>query len=327
MHTGQHYDRELSDVFFEELGLAAPDFDLGVAGGSNASQVERMTAGLADVLQSVQPDLVVVYGDTNSTLAGAQIAARAGVPVAHVEAGLRSFDLTMPEETNRVACDALAALLLCPSQTAVDNLVSEGVSGQVVLTGDVMGDVALRMGAVARERSTALLRFELEPKAFLLLTAHRAGNVDSPQRLLQLVELIETLPQRTIFPLHPRTRARLEEHGLAERVSRASLVTICEPLGYLDTLLLAQNARAVVTDSGGLQKEAIWLGTPVVTLRDRTEWVETVTEGWNTLVDLDPDQLLRALEKPLPAISGASLYAAGLAGAAVVDAIDDYLTS
>ncbi len=326
VHTGQHHDAELSDVFFEELGLPRPDHELGIAGGANSSQVGRMLVALDSLLSDVLPDLVLVYGDTNSTLAGALAGAYAGVPVAHVEAGLRSFDRSMPEEVNRVVCDALAGLLLCPSQTAVDNLAAEGVIGTVELSGDVMGDIALKMAAVARERSTVLKRFGLEPGGFLLVTAHRAANVDRLDRLERLVALLEALPLPAIFPMHPRTRLRIAEAGLAPRLEAARRLTVCEPLGYLDALRLAESARAVLTDSGGLQKEAAWLGTPCVTLRDRTEWVETVESGWNTTVDLDAQAALTALDRPVPE-AGGPLYGAGSAGAATVAAIDEYLAS
>ncbi len=326
VHTGQHHDRDLSDVFFEELDLPRPDFELGVAGGTNANQVGRMLVALDEVLREQLPDLVLVYGDTNSTLAGALAGAHAGVPVAHVEAGLRSFDRSMPEEINRVVCDALAGLLLCPSDTALTNLKAEGVIGRAVLTGDVMGDIALRMAAVARERSNVLERVGVQAGEFVLLTAHRAANVDDVSRLKRLVELIEALPVRVVFPMHPRTRARLIEHGLQPRLDAAEHVTLCEPLGYVDTLRLAETARAVVTDSGGLQKEAAWLGTPCITLRDRTEWVETVDAGWNVTVDLDARAALAALAKDPPA-PREPLYGAGSAGAAVVTSITEYLAA
>jgi UDP-N-acetylglucosamine 2-epimerase (non-hydrolysing)/UDP-GlcNAc3NAcA epimerase len=326
VHTGQHHDRELSDVFFEELELPEPDHELGISGGSNSHQVGRMLVALDDLLRNLLPDLVLVYGDTNSTLAGALAGAHAGVPVAHVEAGLRSFDRSMPEEVNRVVCDALAGLLLAPSQTAVDNLAAEGVIGRVELTGDVMGDIALRMAVVAQEQSRVLGRFELEPREYLLVTAHRAANVDRPERLAMLVDLLASLPLRVVFPVHPRTRARLEEFGLLSRLEGLDQMSLCEPLGYLDTLSLAGNARAVITDSGGLQKEAAWLGTPCVTLRDRTEWVETVEQGLNTTIDLDTGAALAALDQPHTP-SDEPLYGAGNAGRATVAAISSYLAS
>lgn len=326
VHTGQHHDRELSEIFFEELGLPRPDHQLGIAGGGNTAQTGRMLVALDELLQSELPDLVLVYGDTNSTLAGALAGAQCGVPVAHVEAGLRSFDRSMPEEINRVVCDALAGLLLCPSEVALANLAAEGAQGDAVLTGDVMGDIALRMAAVARERSGILEQLDLRAGEFALLTAHRAANVDRPERLTLLVELIERLPLPVVFPLHPRTRKALVAAGLEARLAAAAHVTVCAPLGYLDTLQLVESANAVLTDSGGLQKEAAWLGTRCITLRDRTEWVETVSSGANTLVDLDPDAALQALEQSAPE-PAEPLYNAGGAGAAVVSAIDAYLAS
>ncbi len=262
------------------------------------------------------PDLALVYGDTNSTLAGALAAAQRRIPVAHVEAGMRSFDRAMPEELNRVLVDHASALLLCATQTAVDNLAREGISADVHLVGDVMADVTLAFTAVAGRQSDALERYALATGEYLLVTAHRAGNVDDPRRLARLVELLERLPLAAVFPVHPRTRARLEQHGLAERLAQAPRVRETAPLGYLDFLALARSARAVLTDSGGVQKEAYLLGTPCVTLRDTTEWVETVSAGWNMLVDLDPDAALAALARPRPPDERPDLYGGGHAGRA-----------
>jgi UDP-N-acetylglucosamine 2-epimerase (non-hydrolysing)/UDP-GlcNAc3NAcA epimerase len=324
VNTGQHYDDELSRVFFQELGVPAPAVELGIGDGSATSQTSRMLAALEPVLPDLSPDMVLVYGDTNSTLAGALAAAQRRVPVAHVEAGMRSFDRAMPEELNRVLTDHASDLLLCSTETAVENLRNEGVAGEVRLVGDAMADVTLAFAPVAEERSTALADHGVEPGSYLLVTAHRAGNVDDPGRLQKLVELLEALPLPALFPLHPRTRARLDSAGLMERVERASQVALAPPLGYLDFLTLARNARAVLTDSGGVQKEAFLLGTPCVTLRDTTEWVETVESGWNVLVDLDAEAALRALERPLPAGERPELYGGGRAGERIRDALDAY---
>ena len=326
VHTGQHYDDALSRVFFDELELPRPEHRFDLGGGSNTAQTARMLTELAPLLASEKPDVVLVYGDTNSTLAGALAAAQAGVPVAHVEAGMRSFDRSMPEEVNRIETDELSSLLLCSSQTAVDNLASEGVGGRVELVGDVMVDIALLLQPRARDDLSTLQRLELQPGAYVLMTAHRAGNVDDPARLERLVELIEAMPGIVVLPLHPRTRARLEEAGiLLRRLEEAGNVLLLPPVGYLEFTSLLVHARAMLTDSGGVQKEAYLAGVPCVTLRDTTEWVETVEAGWNRLVGLDPDAAaaaLKELPEPGEATSpAAELYGGGQAGSRVAAAI------
>jgi UDP-N-acetylglucosamine 2-epimerase (non-hydrolysing)/UDP-GlcNAc3NAcA epimerase len=268
----------------------------------------------------IEPEALLAYGDTNSTLAGGLAGAQAGVPVAHVEAGMRSFDRRMPEELNRIVTDHLATLLLCPSQTAVDNLRREGVDGGVELVGDVMVDVARLVAPRARERTDLLERWGVEPGGFAVVTAHRAGNVDDPERLARLVDLLTGLPLPAAFPLHPRTRARLEEFGLLERLESAAGMHLGAPVGYVEFAALLQHARAVLTDSGGVQKEAYLAGVPCVTLRDSTEWVETVEAGWNVLVDLDAGAALAALEREPPP-ERPELYGDGRAGARVAAAV------
>jgi UDP-N-acetylglucosamine 2-epimerase len=320
VHTGQHYDDELSKVFFEELGIPAPDRELGAGSGSNTEQTARILAALGPVLAELRPGLALVYGDTNSTLAGALAAAQADIPVGHVEAGMRSFDRSMPEELNRVLTDHASDLLLCSTQTAMDNLEREGVHGEAHLVGDVMADVSLAFREIAAERSTILAELGLEPGAYLAVTAHRAGNVDDPARLERLVALLEALPQPVVFPVHPRTRVRLEAAGLLGRLDG---LTLAPPLGYLDFLELARHARAILTDSGGVQKEAYLLGVPCVTLRDATEWVETVDAGWNVLVDLDREAALAALQRTPPP-ERPELYGGGRAAERVRDAVSAY---
>ncbi len=329
VHTGQHFDDQLSAVFFAELGLPAPDVQLAVTGGSNTSQTARMLAALEPVIADAKPGCVLVYGDTNSTLAGALAAAQQGLPVAHVEAGMRSFDRHMPEEVNRVLTDHLSSLLLCSSELAVSNLEAEGIarsgaagpltsSPAIALVGDVMVDVALGLQPRARGRIDLVAQHGLEPGEYLLATAHRAGNVDDPQRLQALVELLVGVDAPVVLPLHPRTRARLEAAGLLERLQRS--VRLTEPLGYLELTALLCNARAVLTDSGGLQKEAYLAGVPCITLRPGTEWVETVEAGWNTLVDLDLAAARAALAAPVPR-ARPPLYGDGDAGERVVAAL------
>jgi UDP-GlcNAc3NAcA epimerase len=320
VHTGQHYDDSLSRVFFSALGLAPPERELGIGGGSNTSQTARMLAALEPLLGELRPDAALVYGDTNSTLAGALACAQAEVPVVHVEAGMRSFDRSMPEELNRVLADHLAALLLCSSENAAANLRAESAAGRVEVVGDVMVDVAMRWQPAARADNAVPAAHGLEPGAYLLLTAHRAGNVDDPARLSALVELIDALPEMVAFPVHPRTRARLAAAGLLEQLERSEHVHLSEPLGYIEFSALVCHARAVLTDSGGVQKEAYLAGVPCVTLRANTEWTETVEAGWNTLVDLDAGAALAALEREPPRERPA-LYGDGHAAERCVQAI------
>ena len=324
VHTGQHYDDELSRVFFDELDVPPPDRELRAGSGTSPAQTARMLAALEPELESIAPDLVIVYGDTNSTLAGALCAAQRGLELAHVEAGMRSYDRTMPEELNRVLVDHASDLLLCSTPAAVGNVEREAVAGEKHLVGDVMADVSLAARPLAERRSRALEELGLEPGGYLLATAHRAGNVDDPDRLEQLVTLLAALPERTVLPLHPRTRLRLEEAGSLERLERASHLELTAPLGYLDFLTLARHARAILTDSGGVQKEALLLAVPCVTLRDTTEWVETVEAGWNVLVGLDREAALAALDRPRPTGEPPDLYRAGRAGERIRDVVSSY---
>ena len=323
VHTGQHHDDELSRVFFDELDIPAPHRQLEAVSGSNTSQTARILAALEPVLTEISPSLVLVYGDTNSTLAGALAAAQGRIPIAHVEAGMRSFDRSMPEELNRVLTDHAGDLLLCSTETAVDNLRREGAAGEVHLVGDVMADVSLTFQGLARERSAAVADRGLDPGGYLLVTAHRAGNVDRAERLESLVDLLEALPRPVVFPVHPRTRQGLENTGLIARLAGADGFELAPPLGYLDFLELARNARAVLTDSGGVQKEAYLLGVPCVTLRDTTEWVETVDAGWNVLVDLDATAALAALDRRPPS-ERPELYGGGRAAERVRDVVSAY---
>ncbi len=320
VHTGQHYDDVLSSIFFSELGLSSPEHQLGIGGGSNTSQTARMLGELEPLLAESTPDAVLVYGDTNSTLAGALAAAQRGVPVVHVEAGMRSFDRSMPEELNRVLCDHMSELLLCASETAAENLRNESAHGSIEVVGDVMIDVAFKWQSAAPANREALAAYDLQVGNYLLLTAHRAGNVDDPERLRALVDVVAELPGRVIFPVHPRTRARLRETGLMGRLEALEDVTLCEPLGYVPFSALVQSARAVLTDSGGVQKEAYFAGVPCITLRSTTEWVETVQSGWNTLVDLDGERVLTALDRPIPQ-NHPQLYGDGKAAERCVAAI------
>jgi len=280
LHTGQHYDPELSQVFFDELGLGEPRYRLE----NTSAQTSAMVPGIRAAVVAEQPDWVLVYGDTNSTLAGAEAAG--AVRIAHVEAGLRSFDLSMPEERNRIAVDRLAALLLCPDERSSEQLEREGVTGGREVVGDVMADANRLFAPIARERSGILERLGIEPGRYLLVTVHREANV-RPDRLARIVEGLDRLDEPIVFPAHPRTRSLLESMALRR-------FEPIEPTGYLDFTALASQARVILTDSGGVQKEAYWHGVPCVTLRANTEWVDTVEAGANVLVDDDPDAIVRA---------------------------------
>lgn len=330
--TGQHYDRELAAVFFEELGLPPSAHRLGVGSGTHAVQTGQTMARLEPLVEAERPDLMLVYGDTNATLGAALVAAKSRVPLAHVEAGMRSFDRRMPEEVNRLAADRLAGLLLCSTEAAVANLRREGLGGQAHMVGDVMADVALRFGPIAERRSSALARFGVETGGYLIATAHRAGNVDDPAALARLSELLRRVGGSRgplLFPVHPRTRAALAGADLLEDLEAAPGLLACEPLGYLDFACLIRGARAVLTDSGGVQKEAYLAGAPCVTLREETEWVETVRSGWNVLAGLDAERALAALDELVARRRrerpDASLYGDGDAGRRVAEALASWI--
>jgi len=291
IHTGQHYDEEMSAAFFRSLRIPEPAYNLGIGSGSHGEQTGRMLAELEKLLAAVAPDAVLVYGDTNSTLAGALAAAKMHLPVAHVEAGLRSHNRLMPEEINRVVADHLSTLLFCPTQTAVDQLAAEGVRAGVHLVGDVMYDVALATAQEARGRGV-LARLGLTRKEYLLCTVHRPANTDDPRNLRGIAGALGASGRRVVFPVHPRTRKALERDGL----TLGENVVLTEPLDYLDFQALLMEAEKVLTDSGGVQKEAYFFGVPCITLRDETEWIETVEDGWNVLVGADKQEILAAIE-------------------------------
>jgi len=320
IHTGQHYDDEMSAVFFHELGVPRPSLELALGTGTNTEQTARMLSTLAPLIADARPDVVLVYGDTNSTLAGGLAAAQAGIPVAHVEAGMRSFDRRMPEELNRVLTDHLSSLLLCSSQTPADHLAREHAIGAVEVVGDVMVDVALLVQPRALQDDVPLRDAGVDPGEYVLVTAHRAGNVDDPVRLRALVDLLLALPCPAVLPLHPRTGARLDAQGWLDELQATEHIRLTPPLGYLAFTALLTRARAMLTDSGGVQKEAYLAGVPCITLRDTTEWVETVDAGWNVLVDLDAAATLAALQRS-PPDGRPMLYGDGRAGERVVGAL------
>jgi len=295
IHTGQHYDYEMSKVFFNELGIPAPDYHLGVGSDSHAGQTGKMLIKIEEVLVSEKPNLVFVYGDTNSTLAGALASAKLNIPVGHIEAGLRSFDRSMPEEINRVVTDHLASFCFAPTKTAVDNLKKEGIEKGIYLTGDVMYDVALSGIEIAKSKSQILTQLRLLEKEYLLITIHRAGNTDKVENLTSIVNTLIELEEKVVFPVHPRTKKALKDSGLLSKLEKASNVIITAPVGYFDFLLLEYQAKKILTDSGGIQKEAYFFKVPCITLRENTEWVETVEDGWNVLVGTKKDLILQAV--------------------------------
>ena len=280
LHTGQHYDADMSDCFFEELGIPSPAYQLGVGSGSHGAQTGQMLVGIEEVLTQLRPDAVIVYGDTNSTVAGALAAAKLHIGAIHLEAGLRSFNRQMPEEINRVATDHLCDVLLCPTATALANGQREGLGEKCWLSGDVMLDLLLRLAPGLENR------FKVT-RPYALVTVHRAENTDSPERLSDFLRMLEQLPLTVVLPMHPRLRARLSSADLA-RVERMRHVRLLGPCGYREVIALARNATVVLTDSGGLQKEAYFLGVPCLTLRQETEWIETLAGGWNRIVGMDP---------------------------------------
>jgi UDP-GlcNAc3NAcA epimerase len=285
LHTGQHFDNNMSNVFFRELSIPEPAYNLGVSGGNHGAMTGLQLAGIEEVLLKERPDLVIVYGDTNSTLAGALAAAKINIPVAHVEAGLRSFNRRMPEEVNRVLSDHLGTWLFAPTIAAMENLRREGIDdSKCYCVGDVMFDAALRFRDIATTQSRILERVGCVARQFALVTVHRAENTDDPQRLAVILEAVAKVAERipVVWPIHPRTRKAIDDLGLASRLGGA--VKQIEPVGYLDMVMLESAAAVISTDSGGVQKEAFFFGVPCVTLRNETEWVELVDLGWNELV-------------------------------------------
>lgn len=313
LHTGQHYDDAMSDLFFRQLDIPAPDRNLEVGSGPHGAQTGAMLAGVESVALEQRPDWVLVYGDTNSTLAGALAGAKLHIPVAHVEAGLRSYDRRMPEETNRVVADHVSSLLLCPTQTAVANLAREGVTEGVEMVGDVMLDAFLQNIDVAERSCRILEDLQLTAGAYALLTIHRAENTEQPERLKAILDGVAASEMLAVLPIHPRTRNVIGDV--------AANVKVVDPVGYLEMLVLEKNAAVIVTDSGGVQKEAFFAGRPCVTVRDTTEWTETVDAGWNVLVGSDSRDIARAMRDFRPTSARPHLFGTGDAAKRVVEAL------
>jgi UDP-GlcNAc3NAcA epimerase len=318
VHTGQHYDEQLSDVFFAQLDLPPPDHHLGVGSAPHGKQTAQMLERLEDVLLQEKPDRVLVYGDTNSTLAGALAAVKLHIPLAHVEAGLRSYDRRMPEEINRVLTDHCADLLFCPTVTAVENLAREGITNGVHLVGDVMYDSLLQQTPDDSDARQILRGWGLEPGEYFLATVHRAANTDDAARLGTILQALGELSLPVVFPIHPRTRKAIAVAGL----SLTPNIHLREPLGYRDMLVLERHARSILTDSGGVQKEAFFLGVPCVTLREETEWPETVECGWNVLAGAEPERIVAAARRPAPQEERPLLFGDGHAAEKIVRSLE-----
>jgi len=316
VHTGQHYDDGMSAIFFRELEIPEPKHHLGIGSGLHGDQTGRMLMAIEKVLLDEKPFWVLVYGDTNSTLAGALAAAKLHIPIAHVEAGLRSFNRRMPEEINRIVADHLSSLLLCPSETARVNLQKEGITQGVELVGDVMADAVL-FAKEKTKQSSILKNLGLDPKSYLLATVHRAENTDDANRLTNILSAFSQIDEPIIFPVHPRTRECLE----SACYQPTSNLKLLEPVGYFEMIALEQSARMILTDSGGIQKEAYWLEVPCITLRDETEWVETVEAGWNVLTGADSQNILRAVRTFNPPVDHPPLYGDAAAAHRIVRTI------
>lgn len=295
VHTGQHYDYEMSKIFFQELEIPKPDYNLGVGSGSHAWQTAETMEKLEPVILKEKPDLVVVVGDVNSTLAGALVAAKLHIKICHIESGLRSFNKEMPEEINRVLTDHVSDILFCPTKTAVENLKKEGIKRGVYNVGDIMYDAFLKGVKIAKERSKILKRLKLRPGEYFLLTLHRSYNVDNPERLKKILTTINKSVERIVFPIHPRTQKQLKK--IKYLSSSLKNFQIINPIGYLDMLWLEKNAKKILTDSGGVQKEAYFARIPCITLREETEWVETIISGWNILVGDKSSKILSSIKK------------------------------
>ena len=321
VHTGQHYDIELSKIFFDELGIPKPNYNLEVGSDTHAGQTGKMMISIEDTLVAEKPDLVLVYGDTNSTLAGALAAVKLHIPVAHVEAGPRLFDKSIPEEINRVLTDHVSSFLFAPTQTTVDNLRREGISNGVYLTGDVMLDSFLQFSEIANRSSRVLHELGLGKGEYLLATVHRARNTEVEENLKNIVTAFCGIDEKIVFPVHPRTVKYLRQYRLYSQLKNASNMILVSPVGYLDSIVLTQNAKKVLTDSGGLQKEAYFSRVPCITLYEATGWPETVEDGWNTLVTSSTEKIIEAIRHFEPRGKQRKVFGDGKAAERIVDII------
>lgn len=323
VNTGQHYDYNMAGVFFDELNIPKPDYDLGIGSDTHGRQTGRMMIAVEEVVEKENPDVILVYGDTNSTLAGALIASKLNIPLVHIEAGLRSFNKEMPEEVNRIMTDHVATLLFAPSDLAVTNLASEGITKGVHQVGDVMYDAVLYNMELA-EAKHSLENYHLKSKEYILGTIHRADNTDNKKRLKAILNAFASIEEKVFLPLHPRTKSKIEAFGLDSILDQATNIEIVKPISYLEMLLLEKHAKAIVTDSGGVQKEAYFAKVPCITLRDQTEWVETIDTGWNQLVNPLEDNLAEALLHLQPGEPILDLYGDGEAAKKIVSIMNTY---
>jgi len=318
VHTGQHYDYEMSKLFFDQLGISTPDYNLGVGSGYQGMQTGKMLEKIEEVLTKEKPDFVLVYGDTNSTIAGALAAVKMHITLGHVEAGLRSFDKSMPEEINRVLTDHCSDFLFAPTKTAVINLEKEGITKGVHLLGDVMYDVLLHNLKFA-EKSNILEELNVKSKDYFLTTIHRQSNTDNADNLSNILNALSSVDKKVIFPVHPRTTKFIERYGLKDNVGKN--IVMVKPVGYFDFLWLQKNAKKILTDSGGIQKEAYCLNVPCITLRENTEWIETVEDGWNILVGSDKEKIVSAVNSFEPSGSQRNVFGEGDASSKIVEII------
>lgn len=319
IHTGQHYDENMSKIFFDELNIPRPDYNLNVGSGNHGYQTGMMLTKIEEILLDVKPDALLVYGDTNSTLAGALAASKQLVPVIHIEAGLRSFNMSMPEEQNRILTDHISSVLYCPTDAAVVNLKNEGIKNNVLKVGDVMLDATLHFKGIASESSTIISKLGLSGKDFILTTIHRAENTNDRTKLTNIISALNQCGVNVILPLHPRTRKFIDEYGIKAEDN----IIITDPVGYIDMIQLEMNARKIVTDSGGVQKEAFFLNKPCITMREETEWVETVQNGWNVLVGSDKEKIIDAILNFVPVEKQRDLFGDGNASIVIAETLSN----
>lgn len=321
IHTGQHYDENMSKIFFDELKIPVPDYNLSVGSGNHGKQTGQMLEKIEEIIIKEKPDGVLVYGDTNSTLAGALSASKLLVPVAHIEAGLRSFNKAMPEEQNRILTDHISSLLFTPTDTASRNLFREGIERNVYNTGDVMYDAILHFSNIAKDNNEILEKNTIKTGDYILVTIHRAENTDHIERLENIITALNECGKKIVLPIHPRTKKFIENYGL----SFSDNVKLIDPVGYLDIIRLEKNCSKIVTDSGGVQKEAFFMDKPCITMRDETEWVETVENGWNTIVGADKTKILNAIQNFVPEFPKQNFFGDGNASEKIVELLGKHL--